>query len=438
MKKLLAIIVLLIAYAQVNAQLSCPDNHHPHAIDLGLPSGMKWACCNVGSTTPEGQGDYYAWGETETKSTYNSSTYKYNQNGSYVSLGSDIAGTKYDVAHVKWGGGWRMPTYNQFNELVTCCTSKWITINGIQGRKYTGSNGNSIFLPAVGFRTNSGYDSSYGTHGYYWSSTSCSVSSDAYSLAFNSSHTNTSNHGSRYHGLSVRPLLYDDIYDDTNEKICQRDGYVCLTTITPEAYDNVKSKFKTVRLDLSSAHNNTNGNYVSVILRNLTTGDCSWTKNRIQTLSKSMGQQIRDNSNTDKDITVVGSLVSGSDNLYEYTFSSEMEVYSIDGYVDKSMVWLKINNSNISFNDENVKNICVTNWDTNGDGELSYEEAAAVTELGNKFLNNNNIVSFDELKYFTGLKSIGNSTFSKCSSLTSVTIPNSVTSIGHDAFYMCI
>ncbi len=80
----------------------CPDSNHPHAIDLGLPSGTLWSCCNVGAKTPEEAGGYYAWGETETKTIYNEGTYNYKAN--YVSFGSDIAGTEYDVAHVKWGG----------------------------------------------------------------------------------------------------------------------------------------------------------------------------------------------------------------------------------------------------------------------------------------------------------------------------------------------
>ncbi|MBO4315774.1 MAG: hypothetical protein J5867_07425, partial [Prevotella sp.] len=80
------------------------------AVDLGLPSKTKWASCNVGATKPEEYGGYYAWGETEEKEVYDESTYKYYQNDEYVNLGSDISGTEYDVAHVKWGGNWRMPT----------------------------------------------------------------------------------------------------------------------------------------------------------------------------------------------------------------------------------------------------------------------------------------------------------------------------------------
>ena len=93
--------------------------------------------------------------------------------------------------------------------------------------------------------------------------------------------------------------------------------------------------------------------------------------------------------------------------------------------------------SNITFADANVKALCVANWDTNGDGELSTTEASAVTNLGNVFKNKTSITSFDELQYFTGLTSIGNQAFNGCSNLTSVTFPSSVTSIGESAFYDC-
>lgn len=133
---------------------SCPDDNHPHAIDLGLPSGTKWACCNVESSSPEGYGGYYAWGETEEKSDYDRYTYKYYNDitGYIINIGSNISGTQYDVAHVKWGGSWRMPTKDEIEELVNNCTWKWTTYNGVNGQLVTAPNGNSIFLPAAGNR----------------------------------------------------------------------------------------------------------------------------------------------------------------------------------------------------------------------------------------------------------------------------------------------
>ncbi len=183
-------------------------------IDLGLPSGTKWACCNVGATTPESYGGYYAWGETEEKSVYNWNTYQYgyyNYDGDYshlVNIGSDIAGTEYDVATAKWGSGWCMPSHAQQEELVNNTTSEWTTVNGINGCKFTGSNGGTIFLPAAGGR----WDSSLwyvGSSGDYWSSLlDESNLDDALVLMFDSGNAwfmvdpNTRCDG----GLSVRPV----------------------------------------------------------------------------------------------------------------------------------------------------------------------------------------------------------------------------------------
>ena len=124
-------------------------NHE--AVDLGLPSGTKWAACNVGATKPEEYGGYYAWGETEEKEFYDKSTYKFYQDDEYVNIGEDISGTEYDVAHVKWGGNWYMPTWEEFRELINNCKIEWTTFNGVNGEKFTSKiNGNSIFLPAAG------------------------------------------------------------------------------------------------------------------------------------------------------------------------------------------------------------------------------------------------------------------------------------------------
>ena len=154
------------------AYLTCPDDHHPHLIDLGLPSGTKWACCNVGATTPGEFGGYYAWGEIDEKEIYKDDTYAYELEWApfYVDLGDDISGTEYDVAYVKWGGSWVMPNREQINEMRDNCTSEWATFNGVNGRKFTGSNGGVIFVPAAGYRLDGDVDF-VGDYGYYWSST---------------------------------------------------------------------------------------------------------------------------------------------------------------------------------------------------------------------------------------------------------------------------
>ena len=176
--------------------LKCPDSHHPHAIDLGLPSGTKWACCNVDATTPEGYGGYYAWGETSEKSYYDWGTYKW-CNGSYDNFtkyctdpkcgnvdGKTVLDLSDDVAHVRMGGSWRMPNIEQMNELIDNCTRTWTSQNGVNGILVTGKNGGQIFLPAAGYRFYDGLDDA-GLYGYYWSSSLSQYFDDgAYGLGF--------------------------------------------------------------------------------------------------------------------------------------------------------------------------------------------------------------------------------------------------------------
>lgn len=184
----------------------CPDSNHPHAIDLGLPSGTKWACCNVGASSPEGYGGYYAWGETSTKSVYNGDTYQYYQNGSFVNIGSDIAGTSYDAATANWGASWCMPSQAQIRELQDNCSSERTQQNGVNGLLFTGPNGNSVFLPAAGYRRGGelGYE---GNVGYYWSSTL--REGDPYGACyfdFVSGNTYWNYGSGRHGGRTVRPV----------------------------------------------------------------------------------------------------------------------------------------------------------------------------------------------------------------------------------------
>lgn len=169
------------------------------AIDLGL--SVKWASWNVGATAPEEFGGYYAWGEVEEKDDYSESTYLYYQNGEYVHIGADISGTEYDVAHVKWGDGWRMPTKSELQELCENCSWNWTTQNGVNGYKVIGSNGNSIFLPAAGDRY--GTEASSVSDGFYWSSSLVEGTYYAYLFYFYSRSTDWSY---RYGGLPVRPV----------------------------------------------------------------------------------------------------------------------------------------------------------------------------------------------------------------------------------------
>lgn len=191
-------------------------------VDLGLPSGLLWATCNVGATNPEDYGDYFAWGETETKITYDWSTYKYgngssdiltkyNHNSSYgIVDNKTVLDLEDDVAHVKWGGSWRMPTKTEQDEIrdENNCTWTWTTQNGVKGYQVMSKkNSNSIFLPAAGYYTNDFFIRNAGTNGFYWSSTKETNNPySACSLPFNSFEVLWSNIYLRCSGQSVRPI----------------------------------------------------------------------------------------------------------------------------------------------------------------------------------------------------------------------------------------
>ncbi|MBR2369333.1 MAG: InlB B-repeat-containing protein [Paludibacteraceae bacterium] len=193
-------------------------NGHEY-VDLGLPSGTLWATCNVGATKPEEYGDYFAWGETEPKDEYNWKNYKWCDGISH-SINKYCNDSEYgkvdnktilelcdDVANVKWGGDWRMPTKKEQDELRNFTIWTWINQNGIKGYKVTSKiNGNSIFLPAAGYRYNSDL-SDAGSGGYYWGSSLYTYYSYyACFLSFGSDNVYGYSR-SRNDGLSVRPVL---------------------------------------------------------------------------------------------------------------------------------------------------------------------------------------------------------------------------------------
>ena len=178
------------------------------AVDLGL--SVYWASCNVGAESPEEYGDYFAWGETTTKSDYSSSisvTYglSIEELKSRGIIGSDGNLTaEYDAATANWGDNWRMPTLAEMEELIDNCTWEWTTQNGVYGRKVTGPNGNSIFLPAAGYRVSTSLKDA-GSYGYYWSATPSNYSSDARYLYFDSGYYDW-NFYDRNEGHTVRPV----------------------------------------------------------------------------------------------------------------------------------------------------------------------------------------------------------------------------------------
>ncbi len=186
-------------------------------VDLGL--SVKWATCNVGATTPEEYGDYFAWGEIEPEPTkYNWSTYKYyeGQSGVFtkyrINTNEIVLEPLDDAATMNWGGNWRMPTKNEIEELRTNCTWTWTTQNGVKGYKVTskisGYTNCCIFMPAAGYMNgvNGGSLFNAGSYGRYWSS-SLGTSASTYSrlIEFQSDGKSITNI-ERYYGLSVRPV----------------------------------------------------------------------------------------------------------------------------------------------------------------------------------------------------------------------------------------
>lgn len=256
----LYIVLGMFSLCAISICMSCSDSNVPeefkaslkenvssqtsgsHAyVDLG--TGVKWATCNIGANSPEEYGDYFAWGETTTKSTYDWSTYKY-CNGSETTLTKYCTSSSYgtvdnktvlepedDAAHVKWGGDWRMPTKEELDKLGTECYLQWVTsyngksVNGYivykaksasDKGKYSYDNPSlvgsystldpHIFLPAAGYHCLSDlFD--VGSGGYYWSSSLYSYGSgDAYYVGFGSGSVGWYFSSNRFIGLTVRPV----------------------------------------------------------------------------------------------------------------------------------------------------------------------------------------------------------------------------------------
>ena len=214
---LVALSSLLVSCDETLGEYNGTSSHNGHEyVDLGLPSGTKWATCNVGATKPWEYGGFYAWGETEEKEGYSLGTYKW-------CSGSEETMNKYnavdnkamldsvdDVAAVKWGGDWRMPTKEDFDELGRFCTLDWDTLNSVPGCKVIGINGNSLFFPAAGFKYRSSYEE-FGLLAAYWLNAIYNdrenQSTAAYCIEFELDELETQPDAySREAGLPVRPV----------------------------------------------------------------------------------------------------------------------------------------------------------------------------------------------------------------------------------------
>ena len=170
-------------------------------VDLGLPSSTRWATCNVGATKPSQRGNHYAWGETQTKSSYTEANSKFHNERNSI----DIQGTAYDAAHVHWGNGWTMPTYNQIYELIHHCDWDYIQLDGRWVVKLTSEiNGEVIYLPTNGLKDGTGHRNANGC-GNYWASTPTPYNG-AHGYAYGAAGGAMAG-GSRYYGMGIRPVL---------------------------------------------------------------------------------------------------------------------------------------------------------------------------------------------------------------------------------------
>ena len=166
---LFSVLYSISGYSQPS--IAEPKNNGYEYVDMGL--SVLWATFNIGADTPEGSGDYYAWGETVAKDDFTPKTYKWFKDG-FGTLTKYCYDREYgadgytdnliklepedDAAHVQWGGDWRMPSQMEFEELTLNCTVEWTQLNGLNGCRFTskvkGYEGKSIFLPCPGVKVN--------------------------------------------------------------------------------------------------------------------------------------------------------------------------------------------------------------------------------------------------------------------------------------------
>ena len=193
-----------VEYVDFSEKAPDPTVSAGAVVDLGL--SVYWCSCNVGAEAPEEYGDYFAWGETKPKNEYTQNNYSYyNSNtATYTNIGDDISGTEYDAATMNLGSDWRMPTMDEFQELLDKCTWEWAQINGMNGYKVTAENGNSIFIPAAG-SNNYSWTQNERTN-YYTATRIGDTFDDVMYIWSSSTYKPRISNTLRYHGYPIRPV----------------------------------------------------------------------------------------------------------------------------------------------------------------------------------------------------------------------------------------
>lgn len=373
-------------------------------VDLGLPSGLLWATCNLGASSPEEVGGYYAWGETSRRTFFSKDNYQYNRKP--INL-NDISGTEYDAATSAWGGTWRMPTREELLELVQKCTRKEITLNGKPCLKLVGPNGNSIYIPKGGFGDEGG---GLKLDGYgLWSSTSKS----AY-LAYRVWEWENLNVSNTWQGIPIRPVTSEK----PEEVISIRDIYVS-TAGTLSDYIPDAEKYQIKYLVLSGELNGT---------------DLGFLREMAGKKKKSNNNFFNDTEGKLESLDISGAkivpggyslLIEEIDNDFDYTVTRENEIPPrlFEGCN-------KLTNIKIPENVNSIGNSAFwgTKWYENQPDGAVYIGNVFYAYKGEMPANTNVAIK-------DGTLGIACSAFRNCTNLVSVTIPSSVTNIGgHNAY----
>ncbi len=428
-------ITLAIFYMVTLTSFSCmAQTHNGHEyVDLGLPSGTLWATCNVGATTPEGYGDYFAWGETEPKSNYdwsNEGDYKW---GVYNSSDTNYGMTKYnktdgkttldpedDAATANWGGAWRMPTTAEQQELLSKCTWTWMTLNGVNGCRVTGSNGNSIFLPAAGIYLESRFCDA-GSAGSYWSSSLIEGFPDYVNSLECDSDSYYWDDYSRESGLSVRPVYKNTSPDIEDEALVSFEaggiyynslgGDSVEVTFKGESWDEFQDEYTgAVVIPATVAYNGKTYRVTAI-------ADCTFLKCSNLTA-----------------ITIPNSVTTIGEAAFEYcvglaevTISNSVTTIGAEAFLGcSSLTTITIPNSVTTISE-------MMFFNCNNLTEVILPNSVTTIEMG-AFVD---CYSLAKITLPNSLTTIGNSAFAACTTLIEITIPTNVSSIDAYAFEHC-